>query len=253
MKASYLRPQWPAAPGVCAAFTLRGGGVSRGRYEGFNLGAHVGDDPDAVARNRAELRRALALPREPLWLEQVHGTQVIDAAHFACPGPAPRADAAVSLGIGAVLAVLVADCLPVLLAARDGTAVAVAHAGWRGLSAGVLEATIAALGRCGALQAWLGPCIGPEHFEVGEEVLEAFTAHEPAAAAAFARNARGRWQCDLQQLARARLDALGIEAVYADRSCSFAEPQRFYSYRRDGATGRMAALIWRAPRDEERT
>jgi len=244
LSAAYLSPQWPAVIGVRAACTLRSGGVSRAPYDAFNLGAHVGDAPDAVAQNRRLLRRRLALPREPLWLEQVHGNQVLDADRIGEPASAPRADGAVSRQPGTVLAVLVADCVPVLFAARDGSAVAVAHAGWRGLAAGVLEATVAALAGCGPLQVWLGPAIGPEHFEVGQEVLAAFAAHEAGAAAAFRPNERGRWQCDLRALARARLNALGIEAVYADPSCSFAEPRRFYSYRRDGATGRMAALIW---------
>jgi hypothetical protein len=143
-----------------------------------------------------------------------------------------------------VLAVLVADCLPVLLAACNGSAVAVAHAGWRGLAAGVLEATVASLAGHGPLQAWLGPAISSRHFEVGPEVLEALTAHEPAARAAFTANARGRWQCDLPALARARLTAAGVGSVYVDGGCTYADPQRFYSYRRDGGTGRMAALIW---------
>jgi len=140
--------------------------------------------------------------------------------------------------------VLVADCLPVLFAALDGSAVAVAHAGWRGLAAGVLEATVAALAGHGALQAWLGPAISGPHFEVGAEVRKVFTAHDPAAATAFTANARGRWQCDLQTLARARLAAAGVSSIHADTGCTYAEPQRFYSYRRDGITGRMAALIW---------
>jgi polyphenol oxidase len=143
-----------------------------------------------------------------------------------------------------VLAVLVADCLPVLFAARDGSAVAVAHAGWRGLAAGVLEAAVTAMAGSGPLQAWLGPAIGPGHFEVGPEVRAAFMARDPKDAAAFVANARGRWQCDLHALARARLHALGIDSVHRDADCTYAQPQRFYSYRRDGLTGRMAALIW---------
>jgi len=248
MSGSVLSPQWPAAPGVCALFTLRAGGASRAPYDSFNLAAHVGDDPGAVAANRARLHREQTLPAEPLWLEQVHGTDVVDAdrARAAPPGLAPpRGDAAVSRQPGAVLAVLVADCLPVLLAARDGSAVAVAHAGWRGLAAGVLEAAVGALARHAPLQAWLGPAISPAYFEVGPEVRSAFTAHDPSASAAFTPNARGRWQCDLRALARARLAALGIASIHGDDSCSYRDAARFYSYRRDGATGRMAGLIWR--------
>lgn len=158
---------------------------------------------------------------------------------------AARGDAAVSRRAGTVLAVLVADCLPVLLAARDGSAIGVAHAGWRGLAAGVLEAAVDALAVHEPLQAWLGPAISQPHFEVGAEVRAAFLAQHPAAAQAFKINSRGRWQADLQALARARLAALGIESVSADASCCYADVQRFFSFRRDGTTGRMAALIWR--------
>jgi polyphenol oxidase len=247
VKTHTISPQWPAIAGVRALFTLRSGGASRAPYESFNLGGHVGDAPEAVSRNRRQLREAHDLPNEPLWLQQVHGIQVVDADQALLSGAAgmpPRGDAAVSRQVGAVLGVLVADCLPVLFAALDGSAVAVAHAGWRGLAAGVLEATVAALAGHGPLHAWLGPAISGPHFEVGAEVREAFTAHEPASAAAFTPNSRGRWQCDLQALARARLVAAGVGSVHADTGCTYAEPQRFYSYRRDGVTGRMAALIW---------
>jgi len=200
-----------------------------------------------VRQNRRQLCQVHELPLEPLWLDQVHGTHVVDAdlARPAAVAQAPpRGDAALTRQAGSVLAVLVADCLPVLLAACDGSAVAVAHAGWRGLAAGVLEATVASLAGHGPLQAWLGPAISSRHFEVGPEVREALTAGEPAARAAFSANSRGRWQCDLPALARARLMAAGVGSIHADASCTYAEPQRFYSYRRDGSTGRMAALIW---------
>jgi YfiH family protein len=248
LSTEYLWPQWPAVSGVRAVCTLRTGGASRGAYAAFNLGAHVGDAPLAVAQNRSLLRQQLALPREPLWLEQVHGSDIVDADRSELqlqPQPQPaRGDGAVTRQHGPVLAVLVADCLPVLFAARDGSAVAVAHAGWRGLAAGVLEAAVAAMAGCGPLQAWLGPAIGPAHFEVGEEVRAAFVARERTDAAAFVVNARGRWQCDLQALARARLRALGIDSLHGEPACTYAQPQHFYSYRRDGVTGRMAALIW---------
>lgn len=247
MSVEYLEPKWPAISGVQACFTLRTGGASQGPYASLNLGAHVGDGAQTVAQNRGRVRGELSLPGEPLWLEQIHGNEVVDADRLPADAGArvpPRGDAAVSRRPGTVLAVLVADCLPVLFAARDGSAIGVAHAGWRGLAAGVLEAAAAALAGHGPLQAWLGPAIGQANFEVGAEVRAAFMAHDPGAAGAFAANARGRWQCHLQGLARARLAALGIDSVHADESCCYAEPQRFYSYRRDGTTGRMAALIW---------
>ena len=262
-----LLPNWPAPRRVRAAFTLRAGGVSCGRYASLNLGQHVGDDPLAVAENRRRVAGELQLPAEPLWLTQVHGITVLDAD--AAPraalteGAQPSADAALTRQPGRVLVVQVADCLPVLLATRDGSAVAVAHAGWRGLAAGVLEATVAALGVGGdALHAWLGPAIGPAHFEVGEEVRAAFCAPDGAhgsaqsaahagpqggeAAAAFVRNDRGRWQCDLRLLARQRLLALGVSSIHGEPRCTYAEADAFYSFRRDGNTGRMAALLWLA-------
>ena len=243
----HSEPRWPQVPGVQACFTLRSGGDSLAPYASFNLGAHVGDLPVSVARNRALLREQLHLPAEPLWLQQVHGCEVIDADRVSGDSQRspPRADAAIARGRGVVLAVLVADCLPVLFAARDGSAIGIAHAGWRGLAAGVLEATVHALSGHGVLQAWLGPAIGPAHFEVGEEVRAAFLAHDAASASAFSPNARGRWQCDLAALARARLTALGTDPIEFDGRCTYAEPEQFYSYRRDGVTGRMAALIWR--------
>lgn len=253
---AWLTPDWPAPPGVRAAFTLRTGGVSSPPWDSLNLGTHVGDDPAAVAENRRRLRAALALPAEPLWLDQVHGATVHEpsAPSQADPrssdAPRPRADAVVVRAPGQVCAIQVADCLPVIFAARDGTAVAAAHAGWRGLAGGVLEATVRSLGRPGReLLAWLGPAIGPAHFEVGDEVRAAFTAHDPQAASAFAANARGRWQCDLYALARQRLARLGIDAVSGGGWCTCADATRFFSFRRDGRCGRMAALAWlEAPR-----
>lgn len=240
-----LIPDWPAPPRVRAAFTLRTGGVSGGSYASLNLGRHVGDEPLAVAENRRRIAVGLQLPAEPLWLSQVHGTQVVAADELSPDGEAPRGDAAVTRQAGRVLAVQVADCLPVLLATRDGSAVGVAHAGWRGLAAGVLEASVAALGGAGAqLHAWLGPAIGPGHFEVGEEVRTAFCAHDGAAAVAFELNERGRWQCDLHRLARQRLAALGLQSLHGEPHCTYGEPEAFFSFRRDGTTGRMAALIW---------
>jgi YfiH family protein len=239
-----MTPDWPAPPNVHAAFSLRAGGVSEAPFASLNVGAHVGDDPGQVSENRRRIEAALALPGKPRWLVQVHGTHVLDTG--APVGTASAtADAVVVRAPGTVAVIQVADCLPVLIAARDGRAVAAAHAGWRGLAAGVLETTLATLDESPAgLMAWLGPAIGPEHFEVGEEVRAAFTAADPDAAAAFAPNPRGRWQCDLAQLARRRLHALGVRQVYGGRWCTFADPARFFSYRREGRCGRMGAFIW---------
>ena len=241
-----LRPQWPVPDAVCAAFTLRSGGVSAGPFDTLNVGAHVGDLPEHVGENRARVCAALALPHEPCWIEQVHGRDVVEI-RAAAPSPQPRADAAIARERGAVAVIQVADCLPVLFAAVDGSCVAAAHAGWRGLAAGVLEATVERLAtHPGGLLAWLGPAIGPRHFEVGAEVREAFLAHDPAAAVAFRANERGRWQCDLLALARQRLQQAGVRQVFGGEWCTYADRARFFSYRRDGQCGRMAALIWLA-------
>ena len=250
MEVRILTPEWPVPPKVRAAFTLRMGGVSAAPFDSLNVGAHVGDEAVAVAENRRRVRATLSLPEEPAWLEQVHGVEVVDldaVTPAATPAAGMRAaDAAISRRAGHVCVVQVADCLPVLLATRDGSAIAAAHAGWRGLAAGVLEATVKRLAVEPAdLLAWLGPAIGAAHFEVGAEVRQAFLAHDAAAAAAFAVNTRERWQCDLAGLARRRLASLGIDAVFGGRWCTYADATRFFSYRRDGRCGRMAALIWR--------
>jgi len=239
----FLRPNWPAPAGVHAAMTTRAGGVSQGPYASFNLASHVGDEAAAVSENRRRLRVALDLPAEPAWLEQVHGIRVV-----ALPGPAPGpADAAVTFTPGSVCAVLVADCLPVFLTGRDGRRLGVAHAGWRGLAAGIIEATVAAL-ECtpGELVAWLGPSIGPAAFEVGGEVRDAFVARDAGSAIAFRPGREGRWLADLPALARRRLAGAGVGVVHGGELCTHSDPARFYSYRRDGATGRMAALAWLA-------
>jgi YfiH family protein len=323
-----LVPEWPVSPRVRAACTLRGRGlavgpwpgrgqghgqeqahgqgregtggtgeapfgVSRPPYDSLNLAVHVGDDPAAVAENRRRLREALGLPTEPVWLDQVHGAEVLrlggsgPAGSAAPPGDdapggfadRPRADAAVTRERGLVAAIQVADCMPVLLAALDGSVIGAAHAGWRGVAAGVLEAAVRAMGApAGEIVAWLGPAIGPRHFEVGEEVREALLAQSSAAgegtasatasataaggsasatstagspsaspsvtAAAFVRNRRGRWQCDLEALVRQRLTALGVRHIAGGGWCTFEDPERFFSFRRDGRCGRLAALIW---------
>jgi hypothetical protein len=239
---AWIEPDWPAPRRVRVISTLRTGGCSLGPYASLNLAAHVGDDPVAVAGNRRSLREAAALPDEPLWLEQVHGTAVV--VHDG-GGVVPRADASIATQVGRVCAVLTADCLPVVLVDRAGSRVGVAHAGWRGLVGGVLEATIAAL-RCpgGELMAWLGPAIGPAAFEVGPEVREAFTARSSSLSECFVENARGRFQADLYGLARCQLTAAGVSAVYGGDGCTASDPRRFFSFRRDGTTGRMATLAW---------
>jgi hypothetical protein len=224
--------------------TTRRGGVSVPPWDSFNLGDHVGDDPDHVAANRALLRRHL--PAEPHWLKQVHSARVADLDR----GDALEADAACSRSRGTVCAVLTADCLPVLLCDRAGSVVAAAHAGWRGLAGGVLEASVAAMGvEPREILAWLGPAIGPQAFEVGDEVREAFVARHTEAAAAFTPrphvpDAPPKWLADIYQLARVRLNRAGVAAIHGGGRCTFSEPDRFFSYRRDGITGRMAALVW---------
>ena len=232
-------PDWSVPPGVRALQTLRTDGCSPAPWASFNLGGHVGDDPARVAANRAELRQAL--PAEPLWLTQVHGTTVVDA------GLAPqgaRADASFATQPGQVCAVMTADCLPVLFCDRAGTVVAAAHAGWRGLLDGVLENTIAALQVVpGDLLAWLGPAIGPECFEVGDEVRAAFVARDAEAAGCF-RAHGSKWLADIYALARQRLLQAGVTAISGGGACTVSDTERYFSYRRDGVTGRMATLIW---------
>ncbi len=240
----FILPDWPAPTNVRAAVTTRVGGISHAPYDTFNVATHVGDDPTAVRANRARLRTALALPAEPLWLKQVHGIAVVDAAQG---GTEPEADGAFATKPGAVCAVLTADCLPVLLCNREGMKVAALHAGWRGLAGGVIEAGVKAMGVPGSeLLAWLGPAIGPQTFEVGPEVRTAFMQHDTQAAQAFRAAREGKYLADIYQLARLRLQRLGIAAVYGGGFCTVTDDARFFSYRRDGATGRMAALIWLA-------
>jgi len=215
--------------------------MSQPPYASLNLGDHVEDAAGAVAGNRRALREAAGLPDEPVWLAQVHGIRVMDLDD-AEPVPA---DAAVTRRGGRVCAILTADCLPVLLAAKSGDRVAAAHAGWRGLAAGVLEAAVNALGVSpGGVLAWLGPAIGPRHFEVGAEVRAALLEGDPAAEAAFEANARGRFMADLYGLARSRLRRLGVAGIYGGGECTYADPGKYFSHRRDGKTGRQATLIW---------
>ena len=233
-------PAWPAPGNVQALQTTRNGGVSNAPYDSLNLGSHVGDVPLAVARNRTLLEPWL--PSEPVWLKQVHGTVVTDAAQADCW---PEADACVSSHAGAVCVVMTADCLPVLLCNEQGSVVAAAHAGWRGLCDGVIEQTVRAMNvQPAALMAWLGPAIGAQAFEVGDEVRAAFIARQPQAVAAFIPAAPGKWLADIYQLARLRLNALGITRIYGGGLCTCTDRARFFSYRRDGVTGRMGTFIW---------
>jgi YfiH family protein len=242
--ADFLIPDWPAPANVCARQTLRSGGVSQAPWQAFNLGDHVGDDPAHVLANRALLRAAL--PAEPLWLKQEHGIVAVDAAFSGnLVAEVPTADAAFSRQVGQVCAVMTADCLPVLFCDRAGTVVAAAHAGWRGLLAGVLEETINNMAVPPAnLLAWLGPAIGPDRFEVGAEVQAAFVAQNPLASAAFRAHTPGKFLADIYVLARLRLQQAGVSVVSGGGFCTVSDAERFFSYRRDGVTGRMASLIW---------
>lgn len=243
---TWVFPDWPVPPGVHARVTTRHGpGISQPPFGRFNLSLGSGEDEHRVRRNRGALRKMLALPAEPCWLRQVHGATVVSvpSSSSLCE---PEADAAVSHLPGTVLVIQSADCLPVLFCAEDGSAIGAAHAGWRGLAAGVLEKTIAHMRRPPLrLLAWLGPCIGASSYEVGEEVRQAFLTHDPMAASAFAPKRLGRFTCDLAVLARQRLVAAGLVRIYGGGFDTRNDP-RFYSYRREGArSGRFASLIWR--------
>lgn len=239
----WLAADWPAPKSVVAGTTLRQGGVSTGTCESLNLAAHVGDEPARVEENRRRLVEHLRLPADPVWLDQVHGTRV---ARADTAEGSPVADGLMTSRSGVVCAVLTADCLPVVLAAADGGEVAVAHAGWRGLAAGILESAIAAMtGEPADLLAWLGPAISQAAFEVGNEVRDAFLAKDAGAAECFRANERGRWQADLYGLAARRLEGAGVRRVHGGGRCTYAESEAFFSYRRDGQCGRMATLVYR--------
>lgn len=242
----FLAPDWPAAGNVLALTTTRRGpGHSQAPFEHFNLGLQCGDDPAAVAANRLMLRQQAQLPNEPHWLRQVHGIGVHRVQHHLPQGEPIEADAAVTRVPGAVLAILTADCLPVLFAARDGSEIAAAHAGWRGLAAGVLEATVAAMQSAPEhLMAWLGPAAGPLHYEIDTPVHTAFVESDPDASDCFAATCPGHYRMDMYAVARRRLRACGVSTIHGGQFCTIAEAGRFYSYRRDGVTGRLATLIW---------
>ena len=241
-------PDWPAPANVRALQTTRLGGVSIAPYASLNLGDHVGDTPFAVTRNRMLL--GAVLPGEPVWLEQVHGTAVADADRAACQtqachGSSRRADACIARRHGSVCVVMTADCLPVLLCDGQGTVVAAVHAGWKGLAAGVIEATVQTMEVAPQnLMAWLGPAISQQAFEVGEDVRAAFVDADQAAAAAFIPGSSGKYFADIYALARLRLNALGITKIYGGDRCTCRESDQFFSYRRDGVTGRMGTFIW---------
>ncbi|MBV2264077.1 MAG: peptidoglycan editing factor PgeF [Thauera sp.] len=236
-----LCPRWSLPPGVRAVVSTREGGASLPPWASFNLGSHVGDDARAVAANRARL--CAAIGAQPAWLEQVHGCAVADADGAI---GVPEADAAVARIPGRACAVMTADCLPVLFCDDAAGVVAAAHAGWRGLAAGVLERTVERMGVApGRMRAWLGPAIGPAAFEVGDEVRAAFVGADPGAAAAFVAGVvPGKWMADLFLLARRRLEAAGVVRIDGGGVCTVADATNFYSYRRDGTTGRFASLIW---------
>jgi len=276
---AFLDADWPAPPGVRALTTTRFGlGVSQPPFDTFNLGSRCGDDAEAVAENRRQLEAVLALPSAPRWLRQVHGIAVarfspslspevkgragdglLSASEEPTPsqpppslrergGDEPEADAGVTSDPGTVLAILTADCLPVVLAAKDGSEIAAAHAGWRGLCAGVLEATVAAMRTPpDRLTAWLGPAAGPQAYEIGEEVFDAFTARDGRARMAFLPTRPGHWKVDLYTLARQRLLDAGVFDVHGGGLCTISDPARFFSHRRDGRSGRIATLAWIAP------
>ncbi len=240
-----IMPDWPAPPGVVAVSTTRLGGVSEGIYRSLNLGDHVGDRPEKVAENRRRIAAACDLIREPAWLRQVHGVRIVELDRQ--PVGEAEADASLTRIPGPVCVVLTADCLPVLLACRRGTVVAAVHAGWRGLADGVLQAAVAAMDVPPAhLMAWLGPAIGPAAFEVGPEVRDRFVSGDAGAASCFIPGDGDRWQADLPGLARHVLSAQGVGSIFGGDTCTHADPQRFFSHRRDGPCGRMASMIWLA-------
>lgn len=228
-----LIPDWPAPVAVKSFFTTRMGGFSRAPYESLNLALHVDDDPQIVQRNR----RLLPVPGDPLWLNQVHSDTCIDASRVVPMAAPAQADASFTREAGRVLVVMVADCLPVLLASTDGSVIAVAHAGWRGLANGVIESTLTSIGG-GDMMAWLGPAIGPCHYVVGAEVRHCFPEQT-----GFAAMPDGQFAMDLYSIARQQLEALGV-ACFGGGYCTYCDEAQFFSYRRDGVTGRMAGLIW---------
>jgi len=242
MTLEFITPSWPAPKNIKAFTTTRIGGFSKSPYDTFNTANHVGDDPDAVAKNRKLLRETLHLPSEPTWLNQVHGVEVIQANQQTTP---VTADASFTQKPGVVCVAQTADCLPLLVCDRAGTTVAAIHAGWKGLAAGVIEATINTLKiPAQELLVWLGPAMGPQSFEVKEDVLAAFTTVDPKAELAFKPINSTQWLANIYLLAKQRLNNLGITHIYGEELCTYNDKERFFSFRRDKDTGRMASLIW---------
>jgi YfiH family protein len=240
-ESNFIIPNWPAPANIKALQTTRTGGLSQDPYSSLNFGDHVGDDALTVARNRQLLNPFV--PTEPLWLKQTHSTIVVNAALTSC---LPEADAAYSKQKNIVCAVMTADCLPILLCDKTGTTVAAIHAGWRGLLDGVVESTIKALEIAPQnLLAWLGPAIGPTAFEVGRDVYDGFIHQDAKSAQAFTvKNEPYKWLADIYLLARLRLQSLGVKQIYGGDYCTYTNEEKFFSFRRDGGTGRMATLIW---------
>lgn len=238
---SWIEAEWPAPANVHAVTTLRTGGISEGVYASLNPAAHVGDRQQDVFENRTRIKHDLRLPSEPVWLQQVHGTRVVKAGQGK---GLLEADASYSDQAGVVCVVLTADCLPLVFTNAAGSVIAAAHAGWRGLVAGVIERTVEAMGSRDLL-VWLGPAIGPERFEVGGEVRQVFLNKSSDFAVAFKQTRDDKWLADIYRLARITLGQQGIERIFGGDYCTVTEAERFYSYRRDGETGRMATLIWR--------
>ncbi len=246
----YIVPDWPAPPNIHAATTLRTGGVSEGQYLSLNPAQHVGDDSKLVKQNRQIIREILTLPSEPVWLDQIHSSRAVEATNIAVLPE--QADASFTDVTGVVCAVMTADCLPLLVCSKDGLRVAAIHAGWRGLLAGIISNTVHTLKtkvkstsyHPEDFLVWLGPAIGPGCFEIGSEVRDAFLDKSTDYASAFKEWGNDKWMADIYQLARIELFALGIDGIYGGAFCTFTESERFYSYRRDSQTGRMATLIW---------
>lgn len=243
----WLVPDWPAPAQVRAVCTTRAGGQSQPPFDSLNLGSHVGDCASAVAANRAALRQAIGV--RPVFLSQQHGTEVL-RLQVPTEDDLP-ADGCITGQTGIACTIMVADCLPVLFTNKQGSVVGAAHAGWRGLAGhgghGIVEAAVQSFAAA-ELMVWLGPCIGPKAFEVGDEVRQAFLANQPSASACFAPSSNGKWLADLQALARLRLQALGVKQIYGNDGstpwCTVSNPSRFFSHRRDRVSGRLAACIW---------
>lgn len=242
MTQNLILADWPAPANIKAMTTTRLNGASQGAYASFNVASHVADNTEHVAENRRLLRERLSLPAEPLWLDQVHGNHVYQADQ---PNTSRQADAVTTQQIDAICAILTADCLPLLLCNQQGTEVAAIHAGWRGLASGVIDKTVECMSSTSAeLMVWLGPAIGPRAFEVGPEVQQQFCVQQTDSQQAFKPSGKDRYFADIYQLARLNLARLGVRQIYGGEYCSYSDSEHFYSYRRDGQTGRMASLIW---------